>query len=317
MDYSQTPTPPEAPGPGVGSKIRPAVLRYDFQDSARLPEAEIEKLKRLNERFAGDLAETFSAMARRQMTVQSAGLKEVKASELDSESSDSSLRFLLDIQPLGVRAWLGMNSALLFALLEALLGAKAAQTENPERELTEVEQSVLRDIDRVIVQELARSWQAAAGLPCTIHSDKSNLGPRNLGSSRDSFILASTTFLLGEAVGKITLVYPTQIIKALASAAPVSDQGSAQQSSASQRAIFERIGTAKLLLEGCLQDSTVRLVDLLELQPGDLLRLDLPLNLPLDIHLNGQRRFQAEFFEGDLKKAMRIRGLAPKKASGN
>jgi len=61
----------------------------------------------------------------------------------------------------------------------------------------------------------------------------------------------------------------------------------------------------------------VRLGDLLELQPGDLLRLDLPLNLPLDIHLNGQRRFQAEFFEGDLKKAMRIQNLASKKGPGN
>jgi flagellar motor switch protein FliM len=52
------------------------------------------------------------------------------------------------------------------------------------------------------------------------------------------------------------------------------------------------------------------------LQPGDLLRLDLPLNLPFDIHLNGQRRFQAELFGSDLKKAMRIQSLIPKKQGG-
>jgi flagellar motor switch protein FliM len=91
-----------------------------------------------------------------QMTVQSTSLEQVKASSIDVESPDASLRFLLEIEPFGAQALLTMNSALLFAFLEALLGAKASQTENPARELTEVEQSVLRDIDRVIVQELEK-----------------------------------------------------------------------------------------------------------------------------------------------------------------
>jgi flagellar motor switch protein FliM len=164
---------------------------------------------------------------------------------------------------------------------------------------------------------LESSWQAVAGLACTIRSQKSNLTPKSLTSSKDSFILASTVFLLDDALGKISLIYPAPIVQALASVASTTEQPSAQLSSGFQKAIFERIGAAKLLLEGCLQDSSVRLADLLELQPGDLLRLDLPLNLPLDIHLNGQRRFQAEFFEGDFKKAMRIQNLTPKKRSGN
>ena len=316
MDYSQT-TPfqdsfsaAEAPG------SNPAVYRYDFQESARLQETEIEKFKRLNDRFSGDLGETLSALARRQMTVQSTSVEQVKASAIGAESPDFSLRFLLDIEPLGVKALLGMNSTLLFAFLEALLGAKAARTESPDRELTEVEQSVLRDIDRVIVKELESSWQAVAGLACTIQSQKSNLTPKSLSSARGTFILASTAFLLDDAVGRISIIYPAQIVQSLAGTS-AGDQPPAPPSSGLQRALFEQLGTAKLLVEGCLQDSTVRLGDLLELQPGDLLRLDLPLNLPLDIHLNGQRRFQAEFFEGDLKKAMRIQNLASKKGPGN
>jgi flagellar motor switch protein FliM len=316
MDYSQNPTFQEKASTAESAELYPAVSRYDFQETARLPEAEIERFKRLNDRFGGDLAETLSALARRQVTVQSTSLEQVKASALGVESPDFSLRFLLDIQPLGVSALLGMNSTLLFAFLEALLGAKAARTENPKRELTEVEQSVLRDIDRVIVQELEGSWQAVAGLACTIRSQKSNLTPKSLTSSRGSFILASTVFLLDDALGKISLIYPAQIVESLVGASSP-EQPPTQPSNGLQKAIFEQIGTAKLLVEGCLQDSTVRLADLLELQPGDLLRLDLPLNLPLDIHLNGQRRFQAEFFEGDLKKAMRIQNLTPKKMTSN
>jgi flagellar motor switch protein FliM len=292
--------------------INPGVSRYDFRETAWLPVADLEKLRRLNERFSTDLAETLAALARRQITVQSTSLEQVKASSIDTESPDVSLRFLLEIEPFGAQALLTMNSALLFAFLEALLGAKTSQTENPARELTEVEQSVLRDIDRVIVQELERAWGDAAGSPCTIRSQKSNLDPANLTSSRDGVIVASTVFSSDGGLGKIGLIYPARIVQGLGapSAAVARSSG---PSRGAQQAIFDRIRPAKLLLEGCLQDSSVSLADLLELRPGDLLRLDLPLTLPLDIHLNGQRRFQAELFQNDLKKSMRIQSLVPKK----
>lgn len=316
MDYSRTLISPESLSTIEGPETNRTVSRYDFRETAWLPAADIEKLRRLNERFSNDLAETLAALARRPMTVQSTSLEQVKASSIDAENPDASLRFLLEIEPFGAQALLTMNAALLFAFLEALLGAKTSQKENPARELTEVEQSVLRDIDRVIVQELEKAWGDAAGSPCTIRSQKSSLNPANLTSSRDGVVVASAVFLFDGGLGKIGLIYPAQIVQALAGAS-APEQPSSGPSRAGQQAIFDRIRPAKLLLEGCLQDSSVRLGDLLELQPGDLLRLDLPLNLPFDIHLNGQRRFQAELFGSDLKKAMRIQSLIPKKLAGH
>jgi flagellar motor switch protein FliM len=86
--------------------------------------------------------------------------------------------------------------------------------------------------------------------------------------------------LFDGGLGKIALIYPAQIVQALAGAS-APERPSSGPSHAGQQAIFDRIRPAKLLLEGCLQDSTVRLGDLLELQPGDLLRLDLPLEPPV------------------------------------
>ena len=100
MDYSQTTPFQDSFSAAETAASNPAVYRYDFKESARLQETEIEKFKRLNDRFSGDLGETLSALARRQMTVESSSVEQVKASAIGAESPDFSLRFLLDIEPL-------------------------------------------------------------------------------------------------------------------------------------------------------------------------------------------------------------------------
>jgi len=312
MAYSKTEDPDSDPKAQTQANAGATVVRYHFHRAEGIAESQLKPLKGLSELFAKDLADAISTITRRRLVLNGVSLTQVEPLGIVAEVPNMPLRFLLELRPSGIRVLLGLDSHLVFALLEALLGGKKVQSTNPERDLTEVELSVLRDIDQVITQEFLKTWQAELGPSFGLGSRKTTLGPDHLDPFRDSLLFVCLDLSLDGKAGKIALVYPVDVVEAIGdtSARQTQASSSAEAESSARKVTFEGIRASQLVMEGCLRDSSVRLVDLMDLKAGDLLRLDSSVAQPIDIRLNGTSRFQAEFLGAGPKKAIRIRTVA-------
>jgi flagellar motor switch protein FliM len=117
------------------------------------------------------------------------------------------------------------------------------------------------------------------------------------------------------STGQITLLYPLRIGRELQGASaegPATD--AARRPEMLQQALLDRLKSAMLAVEARLHGATLRLRDLADLRAGDLLCLDVPLDKPIEITVNGLSRFEGRLTESGRRKAIRIHEAFPSKA---
>ncbi len=287
--------------------------RYDFGEAQRLSEGQLRQLRQVHERFAKELATNLASLTRRSVTFSAVSCVPVENGEADHELTQARLRIVLDTHPLDVQIMLGMNSALVFPLLEALLGGKVAGGADVNRELTEIELSVLQDLHAVLVRELERAWRPAARFTLQIVQQQTDPNEAVSAPANDGLLLAVVDLEVEGSQGRISLLYPARIGREIHGGDVSVASDVARRPEVLQQAVFERLKPSLLTMESRLLGATMSLKDLSDLRAGDLLCLDIPLDKPIDIAINGMSRFSGRLADGGRKRAMRIHEVVPAK----
>src|SRR5262249_15739354 len=91
-----------------------------------------------------------------------------------SQLSASTCVVCLDVDRDPLPAVIGLSPTLAFPILELLLGAQPDGTVKPEREITEVEQTVLEDVFTLFLSQVAELWSTPEPLKMRIGSMHNN-----------------------------------------------------------------------------------------------------------------------------------------------
>lgn len=287
--------------------------RYDFGEAQRLSEGQLRQLRQVHERFAKELTTNLASLTRRSVKLVAVSCAPVENGEADRELTQSRLRIVLDSHPLDARITVGMKSELVFPLLEALLGAKVGGGADVNRELTEIELSVLQDLHAVLVRELERAWRPAARFTLQIVEQQTEPNEGISAPSNDGLLLAVVDLEVEDSAGRISLLYPARIGREIHGADVSAASDVARRPEVLQQAVFERLKSSVLTMESRLLGATMSLKDLSDLRTGDLVCLDIPLDKPIDIAINGMSRFSGRLAHGGRKRAMRIHEVVPPK----
>ena len=288
--------------------------RYDFGEAQRLSAGQLRQLQQVHERFSRELAASLSALTRRAVKASGVACRQAEPDETRPALVQSGLVIVLDVHPLGAHVALGMNSGVIFPLLEALLGGRVAGAADFDRELTEIELSVLQDLHAVVVRELERAWRPAARFTFQVMGQQTDPAIAQRALPADGSLVVTLDLEVEAASGRITLLYPLRIGREIQGADPAGAAAdAARRPEMMQQALFDRLKTAVLAVEGRLYGDTLRLRDLADLRTGDLLCLDIPLDEPIDIAVNGVSRFVGRLTDSGRKKAVRIHEVLPAK----
>jgi len=300
----------------AGDSERPRQTgRYDFGDAQRLSAGQLHQLQQVHERFSRELATSLSALTRRAVKASGVACKQAEPDETPPGLVQGGLLIVLDVLPLEAHVALSMDSRVVFPLLEALLGGRVAGAGDINRELTEIELSVLQDLHAVVIRELERAWRPAARFTFQVMGQQTDPRSARRSSSADGSVLATLNLEVEGSSGQITLLYPLRVgreIQGVDPAAATAD--AARRPEVIQQVLFDRLKSAVLAVEGRLQGATLSLRDLADLRSGDLLCLDIPLDEPIDMTVNGASRFAGRLSDSGRKKAIRIHEILPGKA---
>jgi flagellar motor switch protein FliM len=308
--------PNQATAPIAGGIGRSAATgRYDFGEAQRLSAGQLHQLQQVHERFSRELATGLAALTRRVVKAASVSCKQAEPGDSPRPALESGLLIVLDVLPLEAHAALGMDSRVVFPLLEALLGGRVAGSADLNRELTEIELSVLQDLHAVVLRELERAWRPAARLTFQVMAQQTDPKSGRRGLPSDSSLVATLELEVEGISGRITLLYPLRVGREIQGGDPAGTAtDAARRPEMLQQALFDRLKSAALTIEGRLQGATLSLRDLADLRAGDLLCLDLPVDQPIDITVNGSSRLAGRLTESGRKRAIRVHEILPRKA---
>jgi len=280
---------------------------YDFRRPDRIAKDQLRAIHVLHENFARSLASSLSAYLRAYVAVNLVSVEQLSFMEFSQCLPSPSCLVSLGMKPFEGNAVMEINNTLVFPILEMLLGGSAKLITKMNREITEIEQSILDGLFRIILHDLKLSWQTVASLDFTIEAHETEPQLLQILAPNEAVVAISMEVRIGENSGMMNLGVPSIIIKMLRQ--KFDQQWSVRKTestSEEQERIIRLIRPAATTLDARLQGPTLKVCELLEIQKGDILTFDFPTERSIDLLVNSRVKFQGRVATNGRKRAFRI-----------
>ena len=215
----------------------------------------------------------------------------------------------LALQPYDGNAILAIDPALCFPILEILLGGTGKTATAFDREVTEIEQTLMEGFFRIITNDLTEAWKSVTTINFEILSVGTESQLLHAATPVEAVLAVRFEMRLGEITGSMNIVMPSMVINMMRQ--KFEHQRSTRKvevSEEEQRRTLELIQGSTVQAEARLLGEQSRTRDLLRLQVGDVLALDVAVNDPVDFVLNGQSEFKGMVVSIGNKRGVYISG---------
>jgi len=269
------------------------VVPFDFRRPDRIAKSQLRAIHQLHETFVHNLVSSLSAYLRTYLLVNLVSVEQLSCEEFLNGLPSPTCVLSLGLRPYDGYGLLELSPALVFPILELLLGGDGKSATALKREITEIEQKLLDSLFRIVLNDLKEAWQAVAPIEFTIHSVETEPQFVRVLAPTEAVVAVGIEIRIGDNVGMMNIAVPSIIAKMMRQ--KFDQQWSmrrTQPTEAEQTAMLERIRPARLSLDVRLQGATLLTRDLLQLAEGDVLCFDFPRERALAGLLNGKSRYR-------------------------
>ncbi len=283
---------------------------YDFRRPDRIAKDQLRAIHLLHENFARSLASSLSAYLRAYVIVNLISVEQLSFHEFTASLQAPTCLSTLSMRPLEGNAVLELNSALTFPILEMLLGGNGRNQTKITREITEIEQSILDGLLRIILQNLKSAWHSVTSLDFNIEYYETEPSLLQILAPNEALVAISMEVRIGDTSGVMNIGIPSIIIKMLRQ--KFDQQWSVRKSEMTadeQARIFRLIAPSAFHMDARLQGPTISVDDMLSLKIGDVIQFDYTTEKPIDLILNGRKKYRGHVVPSGRKKAFAVEQL--------
>lgn len=262
-------------GPADGS-----AQSYDFTSQDRIVRGRLPTLEMINERFARHFRISLFNMLRRSAEISVGGVQMMKFAEyVHSLFVPTSLN-LTRVQPLRGTALFVIDPKLVFTVVDNFFGGDGRFHAKIEgREFTPTENRVIQMMLHQAYDDLCEAWSPV--MPVTFEYLNSEVNPQfaNIVSPTEVIVVSSFHIELDGGGGDLHVTMPYSMVE------PIREQlDTGLQSDRSERddrwtqSLQDEMKGAEVELSSTLLETSLTLRQVLELEPGDVISVDLPEN---------------------------------------
>lgn len=268
---------------------------YDFRNPKRASSDSPWNLDTLAVALGRALADALKQHLSAEVTFTPAAVESVRFDEFLASVSRPACLSLLRVDPPGAQACLDLEPAIVFPMIDRLLGGSGAVSLH--RGLTQIEQSLALGIIERSARQLADTWSRVS--PVSVREDELISDPaqiRLLMPADEVIVVMRFDVNLGQSQGAIRFALPMPVVQLVGhappAAAPILTPLDRERDGENlQRNIME----AAVELRALLAQTKLRLDEVASMQVGDVITTDVPANGSVPVQVEGR-----ELFRGDL-----------------
>ena len=280
------------------------VVPFDFRRPDRIAKSQLRAIHQLHETFVHNLVSSLSAYLRTYLLVNLVSVEQLSCEEFINGLPSPTCMLSLGLRPYDGYGLLELSPALVFPILEVLLGGDAKSTGPLQREITEIEQKLLDSLFRIILNDLKEAWQSVAPIEFTVHSVETEPQFLRVLAPTEAVVAVGIEIRIGDNVGMMNIAVPSIIAKMMRQ--KFDQQWSmrrTQSTEPEQQAMLDRIRPALLAFDVRLRGAQLLVGDFLRLAEGDVLAFDYPVSQPLEATVNGKLRFEGSIVSRGHKRS--------------
>lgn len=295
---------------------RQRVITYDFKRPERVGKEQMRALQSLHEGFARNFGASASALLRTIVESKLISVDQLTYSEFVYSLEIPTCFNLLRPAPLEGNWILDFSPSILFPIIDRMLGGSASTDSALKRPLSDIELRLTSRITNTFLRELAEAWQNTIALEFELQRVESNPQLVQIVPPNEVVILVSFEITMGKARGMVNLCIPFNTIERIGSKLTNNTwigYASSRANKGSRNQISDLLGESKVELRATVARSTIKAVDLLNLQVGDVVTTEKDIRLPMEIEVEGVGKFIGRPGAYKGKKAIEVLGQIERK----
>ena len=281
------------------------IQRYNFKRPDRISKNQLRSLHFVHDRFARNFSSSVSAYLRTVVEISLENIVQISYAEFLNTVSDPTCYTAISLKPLDGLAAVEMGPSLVFPMIDRLLGGlgRAMTTVRP---MTEIEQSIIQSVLKLMVDNLKESWRQVYAIEFAVTATETHPHMVQITAPNEMVIHFQFQVRMKENLAKIHLAIPTLVLDPIIH---IFDQEEYSRRKVvhdgtllhllQQIPINVSIGTA---------ETSFPMESLLSLQVGDTLVLNQRQEWPVIIKVAGKNKLHAKAQMDSTRKAFGITG---------
>ncbi|HBG65131.1 MAG TPA: flagellar motor switch protein FliM, partial [Treponema sp.] len=268
---------------------------YDFRRPDKFSKEQIRTVSNMHETFARLTTTSLSAQLRTLVHVHVASVDQLTYEEFIRSIPTPTTLAVINMDPLKGNAVLEIAPEITFIMIDRLFGGSGDTGGKVNRDLTDIEQSVMEGIIVRILANMREAWTQVIDLRPRLQQIETNPQFAQIVPPSEMVILVTLEIKIGEEAGMMNICIPYITIEPIVS--KLSSQfwfSSVRRSSTTQYlgTLKEKLSDVEMELIAEIGSLNVPIRDVLNLHAGDVIRLaNTKITDPLTLAVGSRKKF--------------------------
>lgn len=279
------------------------VLPYNFKRPDRISKNQLRSLHFIHDRFARNFSSSVSAFLRTVVEVTLEDTSQISYAEFLGRAKDPTCYGAVSMKPLDGSAAVELEPEIVFPMIDRLMGG-AGKAMAQIRPMTEIEQSIVQTILRLLVDNLKESWKPVYAIDFSLLSTETHPHLVQVVAPNEMVIHFQFQIRMRESVARMHLALPMLVLEPIIH---IFDQEFySRKKIISDGTLLTQLRNTKVSLSIESAETTYPMESLLSLQVGDTLVLDQREEWPVHLKVAGKTKLFAHPRRESNKKSFEV-----------
>lgn len=271
------------------------VKDYDFKRPAKFSKEHLRTLEIIFEHFGRLVSTNLPAYLRKNVQMEVVNSEAVTYSEFSNALSNPVLFGIVNFEPLKGNIIIELASNLGFAIVDRMLGGTGEPLEKI-RDYSEIELSILERIFTICINLLREPWKNVVEIEPRLERIETNSQFAQIISPSEMIAIVTINMKIGDVMGMMNICLPFLTLEDVMDKLNTKYWYSTMQTredSAYFDVIETAISKAQIPLKAVLGSSIISVNDFVNLQKGDIIKVNRQYEDELDIYVGNMLKFKA------------------------
>jgi flagellar motor switch protein FliM len=286
------------------------ITLYDFKRPNRVSKEQLRTFRGIHDKMARALSSQISASMRSIVEIQLHSVDQMTYGEFLMSLPNPTSFNVFSMKPLEGSGILEINPSIAFPMLDRLLGGKGDPFETT-REFSDIELNLFETVLRNMMSTLKESWAPVSEFFPNVDAKESSPNVIQIVAQNEIVVMVVMEIIIGHTSGMMNICYPVialePLLPKLASRDLMLNETSSKKSR--NKELKALIGGANVTVEAYLGETDISLGELLDVVPGDVLKLQNSADDIVTVSIDGKDRYRGKIGLRRFRKAVEIESV--------
>lgn len=284
------------------------IKKYDFRNPQKISKEQLRTLEIIHENFGRYMQTFLTGYLRAPVKINILTVDQFAYSEFSNALSNPAFLSIIDFSPLNGQILLDISTNVIYTIIDRLLGGDG-DARQEIRVFTEIELSLLKKMMQRIVIDIKEAWSNVIELKPILEKIETNPQFAQVVPPNETIALITMSLEISSVEGMMNICIPYILLE------PVLDKlntkfwfttSTKEHTKEEIKVIRERILQTRVPLVAQLGSTHISVRDILNLSPGDVIKLHNSENNIADIKVGSNVKFKGEIGVINKKMAVKI-----------